>query len=165
MNLSTPADYFIKHGNVLRVDTSVDCDSTAYKNFLIANCMLIVIYQSIPLVWFCLLWRVRHLLNPMGYDKSLKHPEVSALVAKNDSGYLGASDEMDDSGRKSGSYWFERFSQSISLRSSVSHLRSSGASIFGKKKLTKKELIAKEQLRLNTDKCVTEVNMLLRVNI
>ena len=74
VDLSTPADSNADQNHVLRVDTAVDCDSTAYKNFALANCVLIVIYQSVPLVWFCLLWRARHLLNPVGHDYSLSEP-------------------------------------------------------------------------------------------
>ena len=85
-DLSISSDSYTNENHVLRVDTSIDCDSTAYKNFAVANWLLIAIYQSVPLVWFCLLWRVRHLLDPMGYENSNKNPESSALEAKNGTG-------------------------------------------------------------------------------
>jgi len=156
VDLSTPADYFIEHGYVLRVDTSVDCNSNAYKNFVVANCLLIVIYQSVPLVWFCLLWRVRHLLDPMGYAKSARHPEVSELDVKNDSEFVD-SDELGESDRKGTRSWLEQFSQLTGLRSSVNQARISQAYINDSNKLSEKELAAKARLRLDTDKRATEV--------
>lgn len=157
VDLSTPADYFVEHGNVLRVDTSVNCNSTAYKRFFVANSLLIVIYQSVPLVWLCLLWRVRHLLDPMGYSKSVGNPEHSEFEFNDDSSNLDISDELDDSGRKSTINWLERLSHSTGLRPSENQLRSSRTSMASTKRLTEKELIAKERLRLDTDKRATEV--------
>ena len=48
----------------LRADSSIDCNSPVYKSFLVVDSLFIVAFQSIPLVWFVLLWRVRGLLNP-----------------------------------------------------------------------------------------------------
>jgi len=157
-DLSTPSDVYTNENHVLRVDTSVDCDSAAYKNFAVVNWLLIVIYQSVPLVWFCLLWRVRHLLDPMGYENSTKQHEPTALEAKNG--------ELNDSGRKPAGNWVERISVSTGLRSSVGQLRSSqlgghASSSRDVKKLTEEELVTKERLRLDAEERAAEVIVLL----
>jgi serine/threonine protein kinase/membrane protein implicated in regulation of membrane protease activity len=53
----------------LRVDTSVSCNSNSYKSFLYIDGVLIFLYQSVPLLWFVLLWRIRDKVNPQGADK------------------------------------------------------------------------------------------------
>jgi hypothetical protein len=58
-------DCIVVSGNTyLRPDTTIDCSSTAYKRYLGANVFFIILHQTIPLVWFLLLWRDRELLNP-----------------------------------------------------------------------------------------------------
>jgi hypothetical protein len=47
----------------VRSDTSIDCNTSSYKTFVILDGLLISIYQSIPLLWFGLLWSIRHKLN------------------------------------------------------------------------------------------------------
>ena len=49
----------------LRLDTSIDCESEAYRSFQALVVLLIVLYQLIPLVWFLLLLRVRKSLEPI----------------------------------------------------------------------------------------------------
>ena len=55
----------------MRYDTSIDCDAEKYKSFLALDILLIAVYQSIPLVWFVLLWRHRKHLNPEPTDPLL----------------------------------------------------------------------------------------------
>jgi hypothetical protein len=55
-------------------DTSIRCDSHVYKNFIIATIVFIVAYQSVPLMWFVLLWRKRHFINP---DSSNKRDKIN----------------------------------------------------------------------------------------
>lgn len=43
-------------------DTSENCDSKAYKAFLVADSIFIIMYQSIPLVYLCLLLQHRRSL-------------------------------------------------------------------------------------------------------
>ena len=53
VDLETPASALDTQPDcVLRVDTAVDCDSEAYLRFSVANSLLILVYQSVPLVWF-----------------------------------------------------------------------------------------------------------------
>jgi hypothetical protein len=59
----------------LRVDTSISCHSSSYKSFLIMDGFLIVIYQSVPLLWFVLLYRIRDKVHPKG---AAKHRVVAA---------------------------------------------------------------------------------------
>jgi hypothetical protein len=61
------------NGSFLRSDTAVDCKSAPYRQFRAAVAVFIVIYQSVPALWFYLLWRVKPLLNPptSGSDKKL----------------------------------------------------------------------------------------------
>ena len=161
-DLSISSDSYTNENHVLRVDTSIDCDSTAYKNFAVANWLLIAIYQSVPLVWFCLLWRVRHLLDPMGYENSNKNPESSALEAKNGTG----NSDLNGAGRKKAGNWAERLSVSTGLRSSVGQLRGSHqgghtSSSREVQKLTEEELVRKERLRLDAEERAAEVNDVL----
>jgi hypothetical protein len=55
----------IAEKNYLRVDTSIDCDSSAFKVFSVVDGLLIVSYLAIPLLWFLLLYKRRHHLNPV----------------------------------------------------------------------------------------------------
>jgi hypothetical protein len=48
----------------LRVDTGINCDSAEYKSFVSSVGVFIGIYQSMPVIWFALLYRLRHQLNP-----------------------------------------------------------------------------------------------------
>ena len=43
----------------LRVDSAIDCNTPSYKFFSTVVALGIVLYQSIPLCWLVLLWRVR----------------------------------------------------------------------------------------------------------
>ena len=56
-------------------DTSVNCDSDDYKNFLYILGILIAIYQSLPLFYISLLYPIRDRLNPNIDDerKKLEH--------------------------------------------------------------------------------------------
>ena len=47
----------------LRNDTSVDCQSADYRTFVALDGCLIALYQSVPLVWFVLLWRKKDRIN------------------------------------------------------------------------------------------------------
>jgi hypothetical protein len=50
----------------LKEDSNIDCRSDEYLQFKAVVILGIFVYQSIPLVWFVCLWRVRHELNPPG---------------------------------------------------------------------------------------------------
>ena len=50
----------------LIVDSSIDCHSASYERFRSIVILGILVYQSIPLLWFACLWRVRRDLNPRG---------------------------------------------------------------------------------------------------
>lgn len=39
----------------LRVDTAIDCDSSSYQAFRTAVLLFLVLYQSVPLLWFVML--------------------------------------------------------------------------------------------------------------
>ena len=95
---------------VLRADTSVDCNSRAYKSFWVANVLLIAVFQAIPLVWFALLWRHRRRLDP---PAERAHVEVAGARADGgggadgDSGQdsaegAGQSDDVDGASSSSG---------------------------------------------------------------
>jgi hypothetical protein len=47
----------------LRADPSIDCASNKYLNFRIHVAFFVVLYQSIPIVWFILLYRKRKKLH------------------------------------------------------------------------------------------------------
>jgi hypothetical protein len=49
---------------LLRVDTSVDCNSAAYQSFKQTTLVFVAIYQLIPMVWLRLLWARKEQLNP-----------------------------------------------------------------------------------------------------
>jgi len=51
-------------GVFLNSDSSVDCQSKEHHNFILVITPLIVIYQAIPVLYYILLYRVRHKLNP-----------------------------------------------------------------------------------------------------
>ena len=48
----------------LREDSSIECGSLKYQQFRAVVIIGICVYQSIPLVWYVLLWRLRRDLNP-----------------------------------------------------------------------------------------------------
>jgi hypothetical protein len=48
----------------LRVDTSIDCDSSEFHTFRAVNGLFISLYLAIPLTWFALLFAHRDRLNP-----------------------------------------------------------------------------------------------------
>ena len=54
------------------MDTKIDCDSEEYQEFVYILSVLICIYQSMPLFYIALLWRVRERLNPDIKDKQKK---------------------------------------------------------------------------------------------
>ena len=68
----------------LRVDSAIDCNTPSYKFFSTVVALGIVLYQSIPLCWLVLLWRVRHDLNPPGQS------EQSALLLRRKAHHLQA---------------------------------------------------------------------------
>ena len=61
----------IAGGSYLRVDTSVDCGSEAFRRFAIANGLFMAAYLSVPLAWAVLLWRRRgDLLSALGHARA-----------------------------------------------------------------------------------------------
>ena len=57
---------------VVRVDTSLDCNSEESQTFRALDVLFISAYLSIPLLWFVLLCRRRTDLNPGVNDLRLK---------------------------------------------------------------------------------------------
>lgn len=55
----------------LQVDTSIDCASERYASFAVVDTILVVCYMMIPVVWLCLLYYWRPLLNPPTSDLRL----------------------------------------------------------------------------------------------
>jgi hypothetical protein len=55
----------------LRANTSVDCNSDSYHKFVILDACLIAFYQSLPLLYAMLLFRVRLRLNPHAANMKL----------------------------------------------------------------------------------------------
>lgn len=70
----------------LRVATNISCKSLSYKRFRVAVILFLGAYQSIPILWFALLWRNRHRINPsVEHDRQLiqdrrNNPKISHLV-------------------------------------------------------------------------------------
>ena len=54
----------ISSGRYLRIDTSIDCESEAFKSFATLDGLFIFLYLSCPVVWMTLLWNRRRRLNP-----------------------------------------------------------------------------------------------------
>jgi len=56
----------------LRLDTNIDCESDSHNQFIIVDCLLLLIYLSIPMIWLVLLYRQRDSLWPPGIsDESI----------------------------------------------------------------------------------------------
>jgi hypothetical protein len=53
----------------LKIDSSIDCNSSSYQLFVIFDVLGIIIYMSIPLFWATLLYRQRTVLNPPMTDE------------------------------------------------------------------------------------------------
>jgi hypothetical protein len=53
----------------LKIDSSIDCNSSSYQLFVIFDVLGIIIYMSIPLIWATLLYRQRMVLNPPMTDE------------------------------------------------------------------------------------------------
>jgi hypothetical protein len=70
-------------GSFLREDTSISCLSMSYKRFQAVVILGLLVYSSIPLMWFVILWRVRRELNPL--DETLE----SALELRKSHDQLG----------------------------------------------------------------------------
>jgi hypothetical protein len=47
-----------------KVDTGIDCNSDDYRRFRVGVSLFIALYQTIPLTWAVLLYRLREDLNP-----------------------------------------------------------------------------------------------------
>ena len=54
----------------LREDSGILCTSPEYRNFKAVVILGVIVYLSIPLAWFVLLWRVRRDVNPL--DETLE---------------------------------------------------------------------------------------------
>jgi hypothetical protein len=48
----------------LHADGSVDCTSSSYLRFRAVDLLFVAIYQSVPLLWFVMLFKQRSKLNP-----------------------------------------------------------------------------------------------------
>lgn len=51
--------YTVQRGKYLLQDTSIDCSTPAYQRFRVATLFFVAVYQSVPLVYVCLLLRHR----------------------------------------------------------------------------------------------------------
>lgn len=66
----------------MKEDSAISCASSEYKTFRAVVILFTVFYQSIPLLWFVLLYRFRHELNPRGQSKE------SAMLLRDQAPYL-----------------------------------------------------------------------------
>jgi hypothetical protein len=62
----------------LRENTSIDCRSKEYYKFRSIVIVFLILYQSIPIIWMCLLCRHIKVLSPM----SMKYDEKLALFTR-----------------------------------------------------------------------------------
>jgi hypothetical protein len=67
----------------LRVDTAIDCDSSSYQAFRTAVLLFLVLYQSVPVLWFVMLHKQRKRLNPA---TSKADPTLALFVRDQDRG-------------------------------------------------------------------------------
>jgi hypothetical protein len=179
VELETPASALHTQTNhVLRVDTAVDCDSEAYLRFAVANSLLIVVYQSVPLVWFCLLWQHRRQLDPMNHGEgAVAHAALRnrARTAMGGKDARGKDDDDDDAAAASsnpnnkhddresfgggfGSGWAERLSLGAGRRGSQQVGRPGRGRAGSVQKLTEGEVAAKERFRLDAETREAEVH-------
>ena len=63
----------IRGESFLRVDTSINCRSTAYGDFRIINGFCVALYMAIPPMWLYFLWKQRQRLNPPTKDLRLAY--------------------------------------------------------------------------------------------
>lgn len=63
--------YKVAGNHYLEVDTSIDCSSDEYVTFAIIDLLLVACYMMIPIIWLCVLYRWRALLNPPTSDPRL----------------------------------------------------------------------------------------------
>jgi len=65
------------------VDTSIRCDSARFKAFEVVDVLLILVYQTLPLIWAVFLWRERHRLQPVSRDpaKALSRRNADPALA------------------------------------------------------------------------------------
>jgi hypothetical protein len=70
----------------LRDDTSIDCQSFGYKRFAFIDSLLIILYQSVPLIYMFLLCRVREKLVPLSGEHET--PEDSLARRDKDKRFL-----------------------------------------------------------------------------
>jgi len=88
--------------NLLRADTSVDCNSEAYQSFKQTTLMFVAIYQMIPMIWLYLLWSRREQLNP---KVSKMDPSLGLYIREKDVS-LHSLEFLFDSYRCN-NWWFE----------------------------------------------------------
>jgi hypothetical protein len=178
VDLETPASALdTQPDRVLRVDTAVDCDSEAYLRFAVANSLLIVVYQSVPLVWFCLLWQHRRQLDPMNHgDGAVAFTALQIRAREAMGGKDARGDDDDDdaaassgstnnknggrgsSGSGFGSSWAERLSLGAGRRGSQQVGRPGRGRAGSVQKLTEGEVAAKERFRLDAETREAEVH-------
>lgn len=69
----------------LRADTYINCDDNDYIHFRNVNSIFIAVYQSIPIIWIVLLYRIKDALNPpnssddQGLANRDKNPNLASL--------------------------------------------------------------------------------------
>jgi hypothetical protein len=68
----------------LQADTNIDCDSSEYKRFRVLVILLVVIYQSIPFVWFWALWSVRDKIDPRDDEGQRLHIKAAVVRRERD---------------------------------------------------------------------------------
>jgi hypothetical protein len=66
----------------LLADPSIDCSSNQYKVFFAMDCLLISIFQSIPIALFISLHVVSHRLNPINESGEVKRLVISKRSTK-----------------------------------------------------------------------------------
>lgn len=58
----------IENIRYLKMDTSIDCDSSKYQEFIAIDILFVLLYMSIPLIWVFELWKYRRHLYPLGIE-------------------------------------------------------------------------------------------------
>jgi hypothetical protein len=73
---------FYGGASYLRIDTSIDCNTESYRRFVFIDVALIILYQSIPLIWLYLLYSVKDSLLSLSNDMNINDKDFQLKMEK-----------------------------------------------------------------------------------
>lgn len=103
----------------MKHDTNVDCDSPTYASFVITDLLLIIVYQSVPLVWCLILLQSRGFFNSLSDSR----PKISCSLEcqSEEAPKLSFFDSMSPTDERGSNIW-SSLSKTVEAPSSNEHV-------------------------------------------